>query len=59
MNHTAFKYFLRFIISSIVIIELKNFQKLSKLIILSRIGYVILQIKIAAAPNFGPKLRAG
>ena len=38
-------------ISSIVIIVLKNPQKLSKIIILSRIVHVIHQIKIAATPN--------
>ena len=52
-------FFFGFIINSIVIIDLENPQKLSKIIILSRIVHVIHQFKIAATPNFGPKFRAG
>ena len=52
-------FFFGFIISSIVIIDLKSLQKLSKVIIPSRIVHVIHQIKIAATPNFGAKFRAG
>ena len=52
-------FFFGFIISSIVIIDLENPQKMSKIIILSDIVHVIHQFEIAATPKFGPKLRAG
>ena len=51
-------FFFGFIINSIVIIDLENPQKLYKIIILSRIIYVIHQIKIAATLNFGLMFRA-
>ena len=47
-----------FIINSIAIIDLKNPQKLSKIIILSLIVHVIHQFKSAATPNFGLKFSA-
>ena len=52
-------FLFRFIISSIVIIDLENPQKLSKIIILSYIVHLIHQFKIAATPNFGPKFHEG
>ena len=48
-----------FIISSIVIFDIGNPQKLSSIIILSRIVHGIREVKIAATPDFGPKFRAG
>ena len=51
-------FFFRFIINFIVILDLEKIQKLSKIIILSRILLVIHQFKSAATPNFGLKFSA-
>ena len=52
-------FFFWIIISSSVIIDLENPQKLSKINILSRIVHVMHQFKIAVTLNFGPKFRTG
>ena len=55
MNSTAFKYFFfRFIISFIVIIDLENQQKLSKIIILSRIIHVYINSRLLQHITFVP-----